>query len=203
MPLRVKRIDQTVLLARLENPDPCVLGSRHGFHFLGRTVDVHEAPGFPKARDPLIENSAGHTDDLILGPPTEAHPFQLVQRLPRKQFEDNAGRQLEGSAAAQTSTGGDVALDKKVKAPGRPDSPPGEKREDAERIPHPATGLLQRALVIRKNELFRILPGGEANSLPCIRADRDLQRAIDSRTEDFPTVVIGVIPNEFDPSRGG
>ncbi len=202
MALRIETIDQRVFGVRVEDPEMRSRRQRHGVEGRPATVDEHQMTLSPKTGYALVKNAAGHADKMILRVPRHFHQHLPGRTLSSARNEDQRRRQLDRCAATQPRAHRQVGHCKIIKSPRGPQAELRQRRDNAQRIIRPARRFGKplgrsdrnrdepRPLIARKAPLI-ILPSRQ----------RHPHAPINRRAEHDATVIIGVIPDELDPTR--
>ena len=123
--------------------------------------------------------------------------------LPRRIQEHQARGKLDRGAAAQPGAGRKIGESEIVEPAGRLPAELGEGGEHAERVVQPAIRaghFPQRPGRGRNNLVIPVACKTPAAVLP--PCDRHPNGAVDRRAQDNAAVVVGVVSDELDPSRG-
>lgn len=201
--LGVEGIDQTVFFVGIKYPK--MTSGRHrniGESLMG-AINVHQLVFFAEAGDCLIENATRDADKIIFRLLGQQY-FLLLIELDAGPFIEQFERgQFDGGTAAQAGAGGEIAGEVDIKA-GRYFCPGGENAvQDTEWIIGPGCLAGERDNIVqRRSYHLRSMRRVEANRAIIAWCEPRGDIAIDGGTKDFTTIVISVIANKFNTTRG-
>lgn len=200
---RVLRVNETVLAVGIEDVEMKSPRKGNGGKACRGTVDTHQMVLITEAGDRLVEDAAGNAHKLVFGALPQQDLFLFWKILSEKRAKGLQRGQLHGGAAAQPGPDGKIAGKQQVQASvGKGAGFLHHHLQNTKGVIDPGERAFPGEQGIRASLEILFLPACKAKLPVRTRAGGHPDFTVQGDPENLPTVVVGMVADKFDTSRG-
>ena len=189
--------------SRVENPKARGIRHWHGGKGFHPAIDQHEPPCFAKHGYALVEDAAGHTHKFIFRLTAPTCQIDRGNRQSEQFAQRNRGGQFKRGTAGQTGAGRQIARDGQIETARKRSTVFLQRPSHPQWVIGPRRRTLERGQIVQS--CFDNCPIGRTKNADAAvgpPAGGHLYSAVNGRANDQAAVVINVIADEFQASRG-